>query len=627
MRLSVKILLGLWVFLFLIVGGLVYSTYSKLHPEAFVALLTEQVQHNYPGAKLEVGEVNYNLSLNFNLSLKNVTLKRSDKVLGTLGEIELKVPWWLLVVNRGNAQINLSNLNLFIEPSRSEKEEGLSNSSSKVVENSKVEVSLPQYLQDVQYTIRARNISIKDISGSRTLLKLSKLLVREFHYGKNSAFELKLPISIGHRGMNYSSELWLFGDVTPEKAIWNFNYRGNFRTKDMGENVQFDDVVLEGKTRFKPREVDIQSEVEFSIDKKNIGSGAFAANEKKITLNLMFTQLPTEFLNIFENELRHTHLSKLVGSAAGELHLERKLSETKATLRGGLEFNAPFQLNKEEIMGAWKLSFDNTRWDSSFISPKGEVSFFRRSVIDLDNGQVKQYSEELGFTGVNLPMALGTVPSLKELMSFNSTKYFSSHISIKKCLMGEKEVDGYFKIGVSPDLKFYQGELTQSEAQKFKLVFNQSRQKKLNIHFDNFFWSNQLSFLSPYFQADSGTLDGQIEGRWKEDWADGKWVMKLKASDLVNGTGSILDMNKKFWSEFNIPTDNISHLNALSYVQDGKLKLDSLIIEGEDPIKLSGLINFEIDQNSHLILSYPKNKKWKPVKKEFKGVFLKKEEG
>lgn len=134
--------------------GLVYSTYSKLHPEAFVALLTEQVQHNYPGAKLEVGEVNYNLSLNFNLSLKNVTLKRSDKVLGTLGEIELKVPWWLLVVNRGNAQINLSNLNLFIEPSRSEKEECLSNSSSKVVENSKVEVSLPQYLQDVQYTIR-----------------------------------------------------------------------------------------------------------------------------------------------------------------------------------------------------------------------------------------------------------------------------------------------------------------------------------------------------------------------------------------------------------------------------------------------------------------------------------------
>ncbi len=627
MRSSVKILLGLWVLLFLIIGGLVYSTYSKLHPEAFVALLTEQVQHNYPGAKLEVGEVNYNLSLNFNLSLKNVILRRSDKTLGTLGEIELKVPWWLLVINRGNAQINLSNLNLFIEPNTSKKDESFDNTTPGVVEKSKIEVELPQYLQDVQYTIRARNISIKDMAGSRTLLKFSKLLVREFNYGKNSAFEIKLPISIGHRGMNYSSELWLFGDVTPDKTIWDFNYRGNFRTKDMGQNIQFDDVILEGKTRFKPREVDIQSEVDFSIDRKNIGNGVFAANEKKISLKLLFTELPTEFLNIFENELRHTHLSKLIGSAAGELQLERKLADSKATLRGGLEFNAPFQLNKEDIMGAWKLSFDNTRWDSSFISPKGEVSFFRRSVIDLDNGQVKQYSEELGFTGVNLTMALGTVPTLQELMNSNSTRYFTSNISIKKCLLGEKEVDGYFKIGVSPDLKFYQGELIKSADQKFNLVFNQNKQKKIDIHFENFPWSQELNFLSPYFQASSGNLNGQVEGRWNEDWIDGKWLMKLNASDLVKSSGLLVNMNRKLWSEFNVPTENITHLNTLSYVQDGKLKLDSLVIEGEDPAKLSGLIHSEIEKNSHLILSYPKNKKWKPVNKEFKGVFWEKEEG
>lgn len=627
MRSSVKILLGFWILLFLIIGGLVYSTYAKLHPEAFVALLTEQVQYNYPGAKLEVGEVNYNLSLNFNLSLKNVILRRSDKVLGTLGEIELKVPWWLLVINRGNAQINLSNLNLFIEPNSGKKDKETNKPTSEIVENSNVEVSLPQYLQDVQYTIRARNISIKDIAGNRTLLRLSKLLVREFHYGKNSAFEIKLPISIGHRGMNYSSELWLFGDVTPEKSIWNFNYRGNFRTKDMGDNVQFEDVILEGKTRFKPREVDIQSEVDFSIDRKNIGNGVFAANEKKISLKLLFTELPTEFLNIFENELSHTHLSKLVGSAAGELYLERKLAETKATLRGGLEFNAPFQLHKEDIMGAWKLSFDNTRWDSSFISPKGEVSFFRRSVIDLDNGQVKQYSEELGFTGVNLALALGTVPSLQELMNSNSSRYFTSNISIKKCLLGEREIDGYFKVGVSPDLKFYQGELTQSEKQKFKLIFNQNRMKKIDVSFEDFPWSHELNFLSPFFHANSGKLEGQVEGRWNEKWTDGKWLVKLKASDLVNATGSLLNMNKKLWAEFNVPTGNASHLNVLSYVQDGKLKLDSLIIEGEDPAKLTGLVNSEIDQNSHLILSYPKNKKWKPVKKEFKGTFWEKEEG
>lgn len=118
MRISLKVIGVLWLGLFLIIGGLLFNAYSKLKPETFIALLTEQVQKNYPGAKLNVGKINYRFSLDFNLNLQNIHLRRSGKLLGSIGEIELKVPWWLLLFNRGNAQINLKKLDIYIDHER-----------------------------------------------------------------------------------------------------------------------------------------------------------------------------------------------------------------------------------------------------------------------------------------------------------------------------------------------------------------------------------------------------------------------------------------------------------------------------------------------------------------------------
>src|SRR3712207_6725554 len=108
MRISLKIILAIWVVLFGALAGLVYNTYSRLQPETFVALLKEQVEKNYPGSTVKIGRMDYRPALDLSLNFKDIEIVRPEGKLGSIGELEVRVPWWLLISDRGNAQINIS---------------------------------------------------------------------------------------------------------------------------------------------------------------------------------------------------------------------------------------------------------------------------------------------------------------------------------------------------------------------------------------------------------------------------------------------------------------------------------------------------------------------------------------
>ncbi|MCP5815823.1 hypothetical protein NL365_27960, partial [Klebsiella pneumoniae] len=78
-------------------------------------------------------------------------------------------------------------------------------------------------------------------------------------YGKNSAFELNIPIQIKHNETHYNSDLWLFGDVTPETSQWKLNYRGEFRTKESSDKFLIEDLVINGAATFIPSSLAINS--------------------------------------------------------------------------------------------------------------------------------------------------------------------------------------------------------------------------------------------------------------------------------------------------------------------------------------------------------------------------------
>lgn len=624
MRLSFKVIAYLWLGLLLIIGGLLFRAYTNLRPETFVALLTEQVQKNYPGANLEFGKIDYRFSLDFNLNLKNISLRRNGKLLASLGEVELKVPWWLLIVNQGNAQINLTKLNVYVDHNvgheiKKDKEKAKENTPSKI------EVSLPGYLADAKFTLRAKDVTVKDIHDDRRYFRLSKLLVREFQYGKNSAYELNIPVSIHHHNLSLNSDLWLFGDVTPNPEKWKLNFRGEFRVGENSERFQLEDLVIAGATEFKPEKLDINSQIEILFEKKVVGAGKLLANQDKLDIDLSLTKFPVSYFAFIYDDIKNPFLEKLTGEADGNFKLDKDLNSGLTDLNGKLAFDGDFLVSKNfSYKGKWQISFQENRYEVSFMSPKAEVSFFRRSVVDVTRNQVSQFNQEIGFTGLEMNQVLEPIKTLPAFTTELFPSYFRTSISYKECTIGQRVLDASFRYGFTPDQKFYQAKLSEGD-KKLEVNYVDKKNKRLHLSATNFEWDKNLKFLSPLFEAETALIDGTIDGEWSSEWISGKWLSELSFQKLTNLNGEFVTTMNKGLSYLNLVNFKSENIAMKFSAKNNVLTLKSLELSGAEEAKITGTLNNHANKKSVLTLNYPKNKKLKAVKKEISEKFWNKE--
>ena len=622
MRLSFRVIAYMWIGLLMIIGGLLYHAYTNLRPETFIALLSEQVQKNYPGSHLEVGNINYRFSLDFNLNLQNLHLRRSGKLLASVEKVEFKVPWWLLIVNRGHAQINVSKLDIFVDNHKSHQ----INEKRSATESKKFTVELPTYLSEAKYTLRAKDVSIRDIHDERRYFTLSKLLVREFHYGKNSAFELNIPIEINHNELQHTAELWLFGDVTPTIDNWKLNFRGEFRTKETSEKFQIEDLVIAGGLQFGPDKLEINSQIDLFVEKNNVGKGTLFAGQEKLKLDLNLKSFPISYFSIIYEEISNPYLVKLEGTSEGVIAFEKNLETDLASVSGKLNFDGKLGLSENfSIPGKWQFNFQDSRWDTSFISPKGEASFFRRSVLDVSKRKMIQFNEELGFSELDLSQTIVPVNNLGKILSQNFPYYFHTTISYKNCFLKDRVIGGNFRYGYTPDQKFYQAELIDGE-KSFEMNFTDKLNKKFSIKAKNFIWDAHFNFLSPFYEAKHATLSGSIDGNWESEWYQGKWLGNLSVTDIESEKGDFSDLLLNGFNEFNISKNDIKKYNLNLSVSENKINLKTLDFETNESGKITGILMSNTNTKSFLTLAYPKNKKWKPVKKELVEKFWIKKE-
>jgi hypothetical protein len=622
MRLSTKIMLWAWIILILTIGSLIYSAYSKLRPESLVSLLNGQIESNYPGSKLTIGKIRYAFSLDFDLTLNDLELRKSDELLASATQVQLKVPWWLILLDRGSAQINLSDLNIFIRPS-DDLTEQVESSTQKKDKLQAIKLNLPTYLKDAIYTLRAKNISIKELDGERRFFTLSKLLVRDFQYGKNSAFEINIPVNISHKEKHYSSDLWLFGDLTPSLDIWSFNYRGEFKTKDAGEGLQLDDLVLQGITKFNPLELDFLSELELKVDQKTVGSGSILARDNKMTFDLSFVGFPLSYLNLVGDELKNPYLDLKKGRANGKLKYVRSLkNDDHSLISSKLTFPGDFNLGAlEKFKGQWSLSIENDKWETNFITPNGEVSFFKRSVIDFERGKIKQSTEELGFAGVDFLNSLTAVQNFGEFHDLKLDYFSTTYLSLKKCKLKDQLVDGHFKYSISPFENFYQVSLV---IDKSKFNFDYLFKNDLNsVSFEaiDFDWHAQFGFLAPYLKLEGGLLSGKVLGSWSHYWTGGKWESSLKFTNYKQLSGMFFDPIKRAFLDAGLDIDQSQYLFVSAKLDKNNLKFTNSSIMGTDSKVFDGNFSFTSKEKSFFEIKDPKNKIKKGLKKEVLNPF------
>jgi hypothetical protein len=620
MKLSMKIFIALWVGLFLIIGGLFFSAYSRLKPESFVGLVKDQIEKNYPGASLTVGEVRYSMAVDFKVHMKNLILTRSGKILGSIGEMEVKLPWWLLLFNKGSSHISISHLKVFVDHEKEVKEKDPIQETQKKDSN-KIRVVLPAYLADAKYSIKAKDISIRDSRNSRRYIRLSKLLVREFQYGKNSAFELNIPIEISHKGSQYISELWLFGDITPERESWRLNYRGEFKTRDSHDKMQMEDLIIDGKAIFDPAHMNVNSNLNLLVEKESVGEGALSANDEEFTVDLKLRHFPLSFLEIVEQEVKNPYLTQINGTSDGNLKFIKKSSEEFTRLKGKLSFDGAISLGDTALNGKWNLAVDDARWETSFISPKGEVSFFRRSLIDYDLGAVTQYSEELGFSGMDYRVAINPLLTLGHLITAPVQVGFKSKVSFKKCIFDKRLVDGDITYGISPDRRSYEAHLMVGES---NLTLNYQEKNPVHQIFleaKNFPLIEQFKMFDPFLLARNGILNGKFEGKWGMTFQDGQWLSQLDLSDIDSPQGQLNALIYKVAGQFSLDPSTSPHQAWNFSHKSETTTISSILLDGNDPAKIVGIISQNLKAKSFLVLTYPRNKLWKPVRKEITTPF------
>jgi hypothetical protein len=616
MRISLKLILGLWVGLFLIIGALLFTAYSRLKPETFIALLTQQVQKNYPGSKLTVAKVSYRFSLDFNLNLQDIHLRRNDRLLASIGEVELKVPWWLLLVSNGNVQVNMKDLDIYVDQGHADRAPAPAPLAAAKPIGDAVRVTLPEYLVDAKFTLRAKQISVRDMHNSRRYFNVSKLLVREFQYGKNSAFELNIPITIRHKDAQYASDLWLFGDVTPETSRWILNYRGEFRTKEASDRFQIEDLVIGGRAAFIPGTLEVSSDIELTIDKAPAGKGEFRADQESLSVALDLTRFPLTYFSFIYDEIKNPYLVNPAGEASGAVKFRRSFDTRAASVTGKLSFPGTlFLTEKDSIPGKWQLSFQDSRWEISFMSPKGEASFFRRLVVDLNRGTVSQYIEELGFSGLDLGITIAPVAAVAAFAGAPANVYHTTTISYKKCLLGDQVLDGQFRYGHTPEKRFYVAELAAAAGGSLKLSYGQEGpHHAVDVTLDRFRWTPSFRFLHPIFVAESGILTGKVEGRWDGNWETGKWLVQVTGKELRGPEGQVPDFIGRTGAFFELDSKAFNKQNLSISGKNGVLSLGALTLESAEQVKITGTLSSR--QKSFLSLTYPRNRKVRPVRKE-----------
>jgi hypothetical protein len=365
-----------------------------------------------------------------------------------------------------------------------------------------------------------------------------------------------------------------------------------------------------------PAALSVQSELNFLVEKESIGKGELRAGQDDLTVNMQFTKLPLNYFMFIYEDIKNPYLKVLDGTATGVVKFEKQFTDSVASVQGKLSFDGNLTLSETfSIPGKWQIGFQDSRWDTSFLNPKGEASFFRRSSMDMKKNNVIQFTDELGFANMDISPVMQSIAPLAQFTGELPNIYYTSAVTFNKCTSGDKSFEGKFRYGHSPDLKFYQVEIKLDNHPALTLDYVDKHQNKsLEADFKKFVFSPSYQFLAPYLSATEAVLTGKVQGQWTDNWNSGLWKVEMNGEQLNQLHGTIPDLISKTSSFFQLDSSLSKQVNLNLAGKNNILTINSLMLDISESAKITGSLSSK--EKSVLTLSYPKNKKVKALKKE-----------
>jgi len=611
MRITSKTIVWSWIGLGLIFSLIIFSAFSRLKPDSLVELLEHKISDIIPNSTLKVGNVKYGVALDFKLTLENIDLYKNNKSFVQARLVEMKIPWWLILLNKGDIHLTVEDVQVLISENEV-KDFGLGTEKQTLPKVALIEINVPGYLLNAKYTFKGKNLQIKSAEEDRNYLLISKLNVRDFKFDKNSAFEVNIPVSINMNDQKFNSELWLFGDVTPSDSVWNLNYRGEFKSIEVGESFKFDDIVLDGAAAFTPAKYQMNSSLDIAIEKVKVGEGSFITDSRKSDLSFTFSKLPLSYLSVFGPQIGLNQ--SLSGIGTGSLKVRRNLtSGTPFDVLFTLDHQEDFKISKDLIKkGTWNLEIDNTNTTVSFTSNDGN---FKINKSTSQNSEV----QKIVINNEEFKSFINFLPGLASVV-LNNEKDVGTEVTFTNLSDKEISYTGNMKLSRNSSEQTY--------------VFDLSGKKKsLNLKFQRHAGVFKLEskfkqapgflvshLMNPYILNSESVFDGYFRGEWSESWESGKWDINYTVQSGIEKFGQIDNWEAHLLNFFSIDSD-FDHSRYDIKVHDGKIDFKNQHWNLDEKIELKGVLSDNPQVGSYVILDYPLNKSWKEVRKEVNSTF------
>ncbi|MFY7992903.1 MAG: hypothetical protein ACOVP4_06405 [Bacteriovoracaceae bacterium] len=588
MRLSMKQMLWLWIAIMMMVGLLFGMAYQRFNGEALVAGLQKELQRVYPQSEVNIGNISTSFLVDINLSLENLSVTKNNKKELSLKHLELKIPWWSLLVDSGRIQLNIEGLILHLPQKQSSiKVLESQNKKKEVISKELVQLSLPSYIANSSLNIRVKDLELIDPDLNERRLNLSKVIIRDYKVGSKTAFELNIPLSIKWGG-SYKGEIWVFGDFISSGQQVHMSWRADARGFNQ-ENWNLNDLFVEGKGLWEPQAQNLEAKITLIHSSKRISELEIKSTHQRLSVKGPINQLPVEIIKPLIKQFHpRPQVSFFKGSELGNGHFS--WNYTWPGTKSHFDLRLGFEGDFYQEPGFWNLEWISEAYGIDFVASDKKLRFEGKWGPQKISHKVslEGRSIESEFFNKIDPLLVNIYPvdeqnfeiSLHDVI-WKESNYTGKVLSQKKPLLG----DSRFEMKLSNEknvLDFNWSKLMSSNGKK-SVFF-----KAINFPVGPF-----GSYFHQSLDNSPSVINGKLEASWSEDLYAGKGFIAFSLTNFSS--------NKQSWKVYwDFIANNFSfsarpeEINIQADWKDRSLKLKKLSVLGNN---LKGVLTGKLDFN------------------------------
>ncbi len=240
------IALSLLILVLILFGGAIFYASQKINPQEVRKISLKILKEQFPGADVQLGEIDYSLGTSIRLTIADLSLKtllkhNEKEDLLALKNIGIKIPLWAILTGGGTVQVDLESPEAFYRQ-HSDKSNNWSMamgggatkaqpkvgsiSDKKVVgkkseESQVAEMAIPAFLlrSKINFSFRKIKLSYHLLSKQKGDVLVDRFLIKDLNLEKSTAFELSSAINLEDQGAMASFKVLAIGQIHLEQFI------------------------------------------------------------------------------------------------------------------------------------------------------------------------------------------------------------------------------------------------------------------------------------------------------------------------------------------------------------------------------------------------------------------------